>query len=232
MTRTNSANVTNAYFVATRESAVADLTYLLGTHLPTLVASYGVWLDEVFSLAQARQARGVFLATQVSLWPLSGNPLMIEMVSPDFAHVAPIFADFEGRLAEHVFAFRRPVVLANGDTHYFRVDKPLRGADGETLETFTRVEGFGTPHGHWVRVRVEPDRPEVFSFRQELVEENLFTLVPVDERLASYTPLSLSGTKRLVHSVRAAGSILSWVGGLAIAVWFVQVVRWAWRRRV
>jgi hypothetical protein len=69
--------------------------------------------------------------------------------------------------------FGRTVVLAVGDTHVFRIDKPLYSSEtGRLVENFTRVEVFGDPSVHWVRVLVEPDRPEVFTFRQELVESN------------------------------------------------------------
>jgi hypothetical protein len=44
---------------------------------------------------------------------------------------------------------------------------------GRLVENFTRVEVFGDPSVHWVRVLVEPDRPGVFTFREELVESKL-----------------------------------------------------------
>tara|TARA_R110002096_G_scaffold358509_1_gene551581 strand:- start:336 stop:539 length:204 start_codon:yes stop_codon:yes gene_type:complete len=65
------------------------------------------------------------------------------------------------------------VVLAVGDTHIFRVDKPLYRADGTLVENFTRVETFGHPNVHWVRVRVDPSERSLFTFRQELVPENV-----------------------------------------------------------
>ena len=66
-------------------------------------------------------------------------------------------------------AFGRPVALAVGDTHVFRVDKPLYDQDGQLVEQFTRVETFGNPNVHWVRVEVDPRQPWVFSFHQQLV---------------------------------------------------------------
>ena len=65
------------------------------------------------------------------------------------------------------------VVLAVGDTHVFRVDKPLYYDDRSRLvEHVTRVEAFGSPHIHWVKVTVDPDSPEVFQFKQQLIMEN------------------------------------------------------------
>ena len=71
-------------------------------------------------------------------------------------------------------AFGKPVVYVHGDTHIFRVDKPLVGSvSGRIIENFTRVETFGFPDTHWVRASVDPRDPQVFSFRQEIVKENL-----------------------------------------------------------
>jgi hypothetical protein len=73
-------------------------------------------------------------------------------------------------LREQSLAFGKPVVLAVGDTHIFRVDKPLYTDRNQLVENFTRVEVFGNPSVHWVNVLVEPDQPWVFSFREQLVE--------------------------------------------------------------
>ena len=73
-------------------------------------------------------------------------------------------------LEAEVLAFEPPVVLVHGDTHYFRLDKPLFHAGGtRSLDHFTRVETFGTPNGHWVRATIDPADPQVFQFRPELV---------------------------------------------------------------
>jgi hypothetical protein len=66
------------------------------------------------------------------------------------------------------------VVLVHGDTHYFRIDKPLFGATSQRmLEHFTRVETFGFPNVHWMRAIVHPNDPQVFLFKPEIVKKNL-----------------------------------------------------------
>jgi hypothetical protein len=66
------------------------------------------------------------------------------------------------------------VVYVHGDSHVFRVDKPLFGsASRRFIENFTRVETFGYPDTHWVRAIVDPSDPQVIRFRQEIVKENL-----------------------------------------------------------
>ena len=88
------------------------------------------------------------------------------------------FTEFKEVLRRETIAFGKPVVLVHGDTHYFRVDKPLfyaeEGGEKSRVRNFTRVETFGDEDVHWVRVTVvdTPDE-EVFFFVPELVEENL-----------------------------------------------------------
>jgi hypothetical protein len=84
-------------------------------------------------------------------------------------------------LEAEVLAFRKPVVLLHGDTHYFRVDKPLfrtneagPGNFGRQIENFTRVETFGFPEAHWVRVIVDLNDPHVFTFKEQIVDTNRF----------------------------------------------------------
>ena len=82
--------------------------------------------------------------------------------------------DFLKTLEELTRTFGKPVVYAHGDTHTFRVDKPLvRSPDGKRfIENFTRVETFGFPNTHWVRVTIDPNDPNVLRFRPEIVEAN------------------------------------------------------------
>jgi len=77
-------------------------------------------------------------------------------------------------LEERTLEFGKPVVYVHGDTHTFRIDKPLvRTPDGKRfIENFTRVETFGFPNTHWVRVTIDPNDPNYFRFRAEIVEEN------------------------------------------------------------
>ena len=53
-------------------------------------------------------------------------------------------------LANEAPAFAGQVALVHGDSHYFKIDKPLNGPDGGVLANFTRVETFGARNTHWV----------------------------------------------------------------------------------
>ena len=81
-------------------------------------------------------------------------------------------------LRDQAIAFRKPVVYVHGDTHYFRIDKPFLDSQGKRLENFTRLETFGdnAPNGtndvNWVRVYVDAESREVFSFQPQIVPAN------------------------------------------------------------
>jgi hypothetical protein len=88
------------------------------------------------------------------------------------------FHDLLVALRDETIAFRRPVVLVHGDSHYFRIDKPLLDSQGRRLENFTRVETFGdnAANGlndvHWVKVLVDPKSRDVFAFQPQIVPAN------------------------------------------------------------
>jgi hypothetical protein len=63
------------------------------------------------------------------------------------------------------------VLLVHGDTHFFKLDKPLLKQD-DLIENFTRLETFGSPNVHWVRVTVDPASREVFTVHPMLVKGN------------------------------------------------------------
>jgi len=60
------------------------------------------------------------------------------------------------------------VLLIHGDTHYFKLDKPLY-SPSKTLPNFSRLETFGSPLIHWVRVSVDTSSPEVFTVHPVMV---------------------------------------------------------------
>ncbi len=61
------------------------------------------------------------------------------------------------------------VLLVHGDTHFFKVDKPLYSPD-RLLSNLTRLQTFGSPLIHWVRVTVEPKNANVFSVQPVIVK--------------------------------------------------------------
>jgi hypothetical protein len=101
------------------------------------------WMQTSFRIARERKLVGVVLAMQANPWATAG---------PRSLGYAPLLET----LREETRKFPGEVLLIHGDTHRFRVDRPL--LDSETrqpLANFTRVEVFGSPSMNWVRVRVE-----------------------------------------------------------------------------
>ena len=116
------------------------------------------WLGETFDEAGKSGSPAVMLVIQA-------NPFEEDTAQPSG------FSDFKNALEEEVVAFGKPVVLVHGDSHTFRIDKPV--ISEERPLNFTRVETFGNPDVHWVRATVDPRDEEVFSFEPELIEENV-----------------------------------------------------------
>ena len=188
-----------------------------------LVEAGEAWLDHVFRVAQETDARGVFVALQADPWPTSGSARYFEALEPKHLNERSEFSGFKEKLVEHARRFRRPIVVGHGDTHLYRVDKPLHDASLETLQNVTRVEGFGSPDGHWVRVRVEPDREEVFSFRQEWVPENMYTLVPREDRTDGFEDDTLGMRLYILRVLQALPKLLALIG-------LVSVIRFVYAR--
>ena len=143
-----------------------------GVDIHNEVMAAGVeWLREIFREAKQVGARGVFLATQADLYPLTAEPHLLGIYCRRCPLVRPFYEAFHQALLSELREFDRPVVLAVGDTHIFRVDKPLYD-NNQLVEHFTRVETFGADQVHWVRVVVDPSTREVFSFHQEIIPGN------------------------------------------------------------
>jgi hypothetical protein len=118
------------------------------------------WLTETFDAAEREGSAAVMLVIQANIF------------EGDTAQPSG-FAEFREALRRETISFGKPVVLVHGDTHYFRIDKPLYDEEGNRVLDFTRVETFGEEDVHWVRATVDTRDPKVFSFQPEIVEENV-----------------------------------------------------------
>jgi hypothetical protein len=140
------------------------------------------WMREAFALARRDGHKAIMMIAQAD--PRFENSWTADVQqrymlaglgfkSPETRR-ATGFDEFLAALEKETVAFGRPVVYVHGDSHVFRVDKPLFGSTSRRLiENFTRVETFGHPDSHWVRAIVDPGDPQVFRFRQEIVKANL-----------------------------------------------------------
>ena len=73
-------------------------------------------------------------------------------------------------LGEAFDAERPDRVLVHGDTHFFKVDKPLY-SPAKLLPNLTRLQTFGSPSLHWVKVGVEPGSAHLFNIQPVIVRQ-------------------------------------------------------------
>lgn len=118
------------------------------------------WLREAFVTARAEGARAVVVAGHA-------DPLFeLAQGDPERSPLEPFLVALE----EEVSAFEGPVLFVHGDSHDYTVDRPLVDRrSGRQLDNLTRLQVPGSPEIAWVRVVVDPDRPEPFSFERYLV---------------------------------------------------------------
>ena len=117
------------------------------------------WLRQVFSTAKQRQSLGVMIIIQA-------NP-GFELTPTDPQRTG--YNDFLKALEEETLGYGKPVVLVHGDSHYFRIDKPmLNSRTGQRIAHFTRVETFGETDTGWLRVEVDPKDANLFVFKPYL----------------------------------------------------------------
>jgi hypothetical protein len=140
------------------------------------------WLQQTFAEAEADDSVAVMIVGQANPGfdnsdptraPVRDARTLVETDGqPDGHH------DFLVALRDLTIAFGKPVVFVHGDSHYFRVDKPLLDSQGRRLENFTRVETFGdnAQNGvndvHWVKALVDPKSRDVFAFQPQVVPAN------------------------------------------------------------
>ena len=122
------------------------------------------WIKDTFALASRERLRAVMFVMQA-------NP---NFDKPATNRLRAGFNEMLKVLEQETLAFGRPVVLVHGDSHYYRIDQPLMGTKSRRrIENFTRVETFGNPDVHWLKVSVDWRDPNVFTFRPQYVKKNL-----------------------------------------------------------
>jgi hypothetical protein len=147
-------------------------------------AATNEWMRQTFDKAVARGSDAVMLIIQANPGFDGFDPARGPVRDPATLLPEDGFFSFLSELRREVVEFGRPVVLVHGDSHYFRVDKPLLDRNGNRIEHFTRVETPGnnaqsaSNDVQWVKATVDDKNPEVFTFEQEVVRQNLVPYVP------------------------------------------------------
>ena len=139
------------------------------------------WLRKAFADAKAANSAGFVLMTQANPgFETKWTPSLIDRyfrlfpgVNPPRALPPSGFDDLLEAVSSEMANYDKPTLFIHGDTHIFHVSKPLVDRmSGRFVDHFTRLEVFGDPDSHWVRVLVDPRQPGVFTIRPEIVPEN------------------------------------------------------------
>jgi hypothetical protein len=141
------------------------------------------WLNQTFAEAVATNAAGVMLISQADPgFDLSDGtraPLRDPKTLAEADSQPDGFQSFLVALRHLTIGFGKPVAYVHGDSHYFRIDKPLQDSAGARIQNFTRVETFGdnqatgTDDVQWLKVLVDPHSRDVFAFEPQIVQANV-----------------------------------------------------------
>ncbi len=115
------------------------------------------WLHDTFAAAKARNDVAVVLAMQADTFMTEPGP-------------ASGFTRWLAALADEVAHWGKPVLLLQGDTHRYRVDRPLKSSDGKVLANLQRIVVPGERHPDAVLIEVDDTHP-VQPFRIRLMGE-------------------------------------------------------------
>ncbi len=133
------------------------------------------WLRDTFAIAKQRKLAGVMIIAQADLsFDVPETPTIDERSDPNFNGLNAFF----NAMADETMKFNGQVVYVHGDTHFFKVDKPLAidpavkpgankfvvGDNAKAVANFTRVQTFGSANAAWVKVTVDPTSRNVFVF--------------------------------------------------------------------
>jgi hypothetical protein len=112
------------------------------------------WIDRTFALATEQNAAAVAIFMQADTFRGAAQTGFTEIVQ---------------ELAEEALVFGRPVLLLQGDSHVFLVDKPLEnGHAGYSVDfavpNVTRLVVEGETTSEWLKLEIDPRSADVFSW--------------------------------------------------------------------
>jgi len=136
------------------------------------------WINKGFGKAYTDKAIGVIVLIQANMdWAgyLAGQSM------PNTECTSAAYAADKQALLTNTLQFKKPVLLQNGDEHWFQLDMPMNETAGKLVEkdkgllveNFTRVQTFGSAFNHWVELVVDPSSSSLWSFKTHIVKENI-----------------------------------------------------------
>jgi hypothetical protein len=124
-------------------------------------AAARAWMRDSFDLAIREAAAGVMVVIQA-------NPGFEVVATADrVAQGLDGFDAFLDALRAETVRFNKPVALVHGDTHRYRLDRPLIERSGAPVPNLVRLETWGHPFVSWTKATVDARNPEVFRFEPQ-----------------------------------------------------------------
>lgn len=135
------------------------------------------WIAKGFAKAKADESVGVIVLIQANMdWEGYSR----DAAAPNNENTAA-FAATKQALLTGTLAFGKPVLLQNGDEHWYQVDMPMNETAGKLIEkdkgtlveNFTRVQTFGSGFNHWVELTIDPRSESLWNFTPRIVKANI-----------------------------------------------------------
>ena len=121
------------------------------------------WIEYTFDYAKKQNLAGIVFAFQADMF-YSPNQ------ATDFSSG---YRDTLHSFAVHAEKFKKPVLLIHGDSHYLKIDQPLKSSNKKNvLENVVRLQVMGEEHIQAVEIEIDPNKNSPFSFRPLIVPAN------------------------------------------------------------
>lgn len=126
-----------------------------------------LWLQQTFDQAKAKGALGVVLVIQADPgFDLPETEDVDESQLPQYSG----YRNFVAQIVKQTEGYAGQVLLVHGDTHFYKVDKPLYSPT-KLLPNLTRLQTFGSPSLHWVKVTVDANAEQLFQIQPVIVRQ-------------------------------------------------------------
>ena len=134
------------------------------------------WINKGFQEAIAKKSLGVIVVVQANMdW--EGYQAAADK------EFTAAFDNVKQALLTNTLAFKKPVLLQNGDEHWYQVDMPMNETAGKLVQrdkgllvaNFTRVQTFGSGFNHWVELTIDPKNSQLWTITPKLVTANIST---------------------------------------------------------
>ncbi len=147
---------TTFHTVGPNNNIDAESPALRGEYLARESAN-AAWIRASFRLARERGAKALVFATQADMLRRVDSRLPLRLRGGFGTSIG-------NTLVPLTVAYGLPVLLVHGDSHHFIADQPFVERGGRPIANLWRLEVFGDPRTHAVKVRVEPGAAQPFSY--------------------------------------------------------------------